>query len=97
MVTSFRSGLSLRLLENFQREPAVQLHARRAKQRANGSRGAALLADDLAQVAGRNFQLQHRDLLALHLANGDFVGQINQSLRDVFNKLFHFQVCLMLV
>ncbi len=29
--------------------------------------------------------------------DGDLVGQINQSLRDVFDKLFHFQVCLFVV
>ena len=92
MVTSFRS-----LFQDFQREPAVQLHARGAQQRADGSRGAALFADHLSQVAGRDSQFQHGDLLALHFADGDLVGQINKSLRDVFDKLFHFQVCLFVV
>ena len=40
------------LFQDFQREPAVQLHSRGAQQRADGSRGSALFADDLSQVGG---------------------------------------------
>lgn len=91
MVTSFR------LFQDFQREAAVQLHACRSQQRADGSRGAALFADDLAQVAGRDPQFQDRYLLALNFMDVNLVGQIYKGLRDVFDKLFHFQVCLFVV
>ena len=91
MVTSFR------LFQDFQREPAVEFHPRGAQERADGSRGAALFADDLAQVAGCDTQLQDGNLLALDFMDVNLVGQIYKGLRDVFNKLFHFQVCLLVV
>ena len=73
------------LFQNLQREAPVQLHPGRAQQRANGTRGSALLADDFSQVAGRDPQLQHCDLLALNFFDANLVGQIHKSFRDIFN------------
>lgn len=42
------------LLENFEREPPIQFHARRTEQGADGAGGAALLSDHFAEVAGSN-------------------------------------------
>ena len=36
-------------------------------------------------------------LLALNFMDVNLVGQIYKGLRDVFDKLFHFQVCLFVV
>jgi hypothetical protein len=74
-----------KLFQDFKSEAAIELHAGSAQQRADAARGSPLFSDDLSQVAGRNSQLQHRDLLACYLMDTYLVGQIDKSLRDIFN------------
>ena len=74
-----------KLFQDFQSEAPVEFHARGAKERADAPRGSALFSDYLAQIAGRDSQLQHRDLLAGHLVDTHLVRQIDKSLRDIFN------------
>ena len=74
-----------KLLQDFQGEAPVEFHAGGAQQRADAARRSALFPDYLAQIAGRDSQLQHRDLLAGHLVDTYLVRQIDKSLRDIFN------------
>jgi hypothetical protein len=74
-----------KLFQNFQSEAAVEFHAGGAKECADAARGPALLSDYLPQIAGRDSQFQHSDLLAGYLVDTHLVGQIDKSLRDIFN------------
>ena len=57
------------LFQDFEREPAVQLHAGRSKEGADGSRGPALFTDHFPEVAGSNLQFQYSYLLSLDLSH----------------------------
>src|SRR5258708_3935655 len=57
--SSASSPTGASLFKDLQREAAVQLHAGRTQNGADGTRRPPLLADHLAQVAGRDLQLQH--------------------------------------
>jgi len=80
-----------KLFQDLQREPPVQLHPCGSQERSDRPGRAALLSDDLAQVGGSDSQLQHSDLLALHFADANLVGYINQRFRNIFNELLHLQ------
>src|SRR6185503_12967603 len=77
------------LLKNLQRVAAIELHAGRAQNGADGPRGAALLADHFAQIPGSDFQLKHGHLLAIDGSDHDVLWNIDQRFRDIFNELFH--------
>src|ERR1019366_2321401 len=77
------------LLKDLQGKPAIQLHSRRPKNRADGARGSTLFADHLAKIAGGHPQFQNGDLFARDLGDHNLVRDVDQSFRDIFNQLFH--------
>jgi hypothetical protein len=77
------------LLKDFQGKPAIQLHSRRPKNGANGAGCPTLFADHFAKIAGGHAQFQYGDLFAGDLADHDLIRDVDQSLRDIFNQLFH--------
>ncbi len=91
----FGDGDELRfqnLLENLERETAVQLHARRSQQSADGTGRAALFPDHFAEIAGGNAQFKNGRLLTLDLPNHYLFGQVHKSLRNIFDE---FSQCSM--
>jgi len=50
-------------LDDIERESALQFHAGRTKDGTQGARGAALLSDDLTDVAGSNVKAKYGRLL----------------------------------
>src|SRR6185312_6347981 len=77
------------LLKNLQRVAAIELHTGRAENRADGPSGTALFADHFAQIPRSDFQLKHGHLLAIDGGDHDFLRNIDQRFRDIFNELFH--------
>lgn len=74
------------LLENFEREAPVELHAGSAEQGPNGAGGAPLLSNHLAEIAGGHAQLQDGDLFALNFADSDLLREVHKSFRDLFDE-----------
>jgi len=74
------------LLEDFEREPPVQLHSRGAQEGADGAGCAPLFSNDLTKIARGHSQLQHGDLLALNFANSNLLGNVHQGFGDLFNE-----------
>src|SRR6185312_4132838 len=82
------------VFDNLQRMPLVQLHAGGADDRAQGSRGASLLADHFAQVPLCYAQLEHGALRTRNGFNGYKIGLIDQSLGDLQHEFLHFSALL---
>ena len=59
------------LLDDFEDNALLQLHAGGSEDGSDRSRGASLLADDLAQVFRSDTELEHRRLLSLDLSDLD--------------------------
>ena len=74
------------LLENFERETPVELHASRAQQRSDGAGGSALFSNHFAEIAGSHAQLEDCDLFAGNLADSDLFREVHKRFRDLFDE-----------
>jgi hypothetical protein len=74
------------LFKDFEGEAAVELHAGGSEEGTDAAGGAALLSDHLPEVGRIDAELKDRNLLALNFADGDVLGDVNQSFGYFFNK-----------
>src|SRR5438132_932621 len=84
MATSFSP-----LLNDLENGPFPQLGRVGVEDRADRPRRASLLADDLAEVGLRDPELDHRDVLTLHLVHLHALHVIDEGSRDVLHQRPH--------
>lgn len=74
-----------KLFQDFEGEPAIQLHPGGGEQRTDGPCGSSLLANHFAQVGRGDPQLKYAGLLAIDFVDGHFLGLIDERLCDFFH------------
>src|SRR5262245_39510751 len=79
-----------KLLEDFEDGPLVLLGGGGLEQLAHGARGAALLADDLAQIVLGDGELVDGGAVLVELLDLDLVGLVDQGLGDEEDEVFHY-------
>src|SRR5262245_7602835 len=77
------------LLQDFQRTPLFEFHARRAENCTNRPRGSSLFSDDLAEVTWGNPELEYRRLFPFNRSHRNLIRTVNQSFSDLLNELLH--------
>ena len=84
------SGAASVDLNNIKRKAVLELHTRRTENGTERARGAALLADDLAEVPGRYLQAQHGTARSIgENIQADGLWFVHQSPGDLEHKRMH--------
>src|SRR6185312_7067236 len=80
------------LLEDFKQCAGAHLRSRRAEDGAQRAGGAALLADDLAEVLFGDGQLEDGGAVLFHFLDGDFGRSVDQLLREELHELLELRM-----
>src|SRR5437764_1341628 len=80
---------TLLIFDDLEERPLVLLAGGGGEDGAQGARGAPLLADDLAEVVGRDAQLEDRRLVAGDLAHLDGVRVVDERPGDERDQILH--------